>query len=132
VRSPPRQTTILVVEDDPQLRGFYRTALTAVGYAVVAVEDGLDALHYVDLVVPDAVVLDLSLPRLSGRDVRRELAAHHATANIPIIVVTGTDADDLSAKEFACVLRKPANRDALITAVSKCITDAKRRSGPFK
>jgi DNA-binding response OmpR family regulator len=128
VRFPPGQATILLVEDDAELRRFYRTALPAVGYAVVAVEDGLDALEQIETAIPDAVVLDLALPRLSRRDVRRELAAHHATANIPIIVVTGTEADDLDAEEFACVLRKPANIDALITAVGKCITNAKERS----
>jgi CheY-like chemotaxis protein len=128
VRSPPGQARILIVEDDTELRNLYRMALTAVGYAVVAVEDGLDALEHIDNAIPDAIVLDLALPRLSGADVRRELAAHHATANIPVIVVTGTDADDLDAKEFACVLRKPANINALITAVGKCITEAAERS----
>jgi DNA-binding response OmpR family regulator len=128
VRPAPGQANILVVEDDPELRTLYRTALTAVGYAVVAVEDGLDALLHIETSVPDAVVLDLALPRLSGRDVRRELAAHYSTANIPIIVVTGTDAGDLNAKEFACVLRKPAHIDALIGAVRKCLNEATERS----
>src|SRR5690349_7457440 len=58
------KTTILVVEDDEGLRRLYRATLSAAGYAVVAVADGIDALRYVDLVrAPDAVVLDLQLPR---------------------------------------------------------------------
>jgi DNA-binding response OmpR family regulator len=60
------QRYVLVVEDDAALRDFYRTALQHAGFAVVAVEDGLDALHHIDSARPHAVVLDLDLPRLAG------------------------------------------------------------------
>ena len=65
-------------------------------------------------------MLDLGLPRLSGRDVRRELAAHIITENIPIVVVTG-DTRDLDPTEFTCVLRKPVTAEALIDAVANCL-----------
>jgi CheY-like chemotaxis protein len=112
----------MVVEDDPDLRSLYRASLTAAGYAVVAVEDGLDALHHIEGTgVPSAVVLDLALPRLGGRDVHRELAAHPATSQIPIVVVTGSDISDLNKNEFACILRKPVHLDALIYAIENCL-----------
>jgi DNA-binding response OmpR family regulator len=113
------------VEDDPQLRELYRSALRAAGYPVIAVEDGEDALRQIELTTPAAIVLDLGLPRLAGRDVHQELKAHSDTQDIPIIVVTGTDTSDLDAKAFACVLRKPVTIDELISAVEKCI----RRAG---
>ena len=91
----------MVVEDDPYLRGFYRQALMISGYTVVAVEDGIDALRHVETDAPDLVILDIELPRLSGRDVQQKLAAHAATRNIPIVVVTGSETAALTAREWA-------------------------------
>lgn len=113
--------TILVVEDDPAARSMFRLALQSAGFVVIAVEDGLDALHRVEVQKPDAVVLDLALPRLDGRDVHRELAARPDTLDIPIVVVSGTDTSDLNPDDFACVLRKPVNPDVLLTAVENCL-----------
>ena len=109
-----------MVEDDAGLRELYRSALRGAGYAVIAVEDGLDALRRVEQDRPDAVVLDLALPRLDGRDVHRELKAGRGTRDIPIVVVSGTDATDLDPAEFACVLQKPVGAGALISAVRGC------------
>jgi CheY-like chemotaxis protein len=110
----------LVVEDDPDLRTVYRTALRGAGFVVFAVDDGIDALQYVEQTMPAAVVLDLGLPRLDGRDVQRELASDPATARIPIVVVTG-QTTQISEGDFACVLQKPIDPDALVSAVQKCI-----------
>jgi DNA-binding response OmpR family regulator len=113
---------ILVVEDDLLLRVFYRTVLKNAGYQVVAVEDGLDALAWVEQQTPGAIVLDLSLVRVSGRDVQRELRARAETRQIPIIVVTGADdIGDLNEAELACVLHKPVTGEALVDAVSRCL-----------
>ena len=89
------RTTVLVVEDDQQLRTHYRAALKAAGYEVVAVDDGLTALRQVEQALPDAVVLDLGLPRLHGRDVYRELATNPMTSGIPVVVVTGQPLSDV-------------------------------------
>ncbi len=115
------QQQVLVVEDDPGLRELYRSVLRAAGYAVVAVEDGVDALRRVEHDPPDAVVLDLGLPRLNGRDVQRELKSSPDTRDIPIVVVSGTDTSDLDPADFACVMHKPINADALIRAVQNCV-----------
>ena len=109
------------MEDDPGLRTLYRTVLMEAGFMVVAVEDGIDALRHVELSAPSAVVLDLDLPRLGGRDVQAELAAHSVTANIPIIVVTGGDTADLDRTAYACVLQKPISPEDLVEAVHSCL-----------
>jgi len=120
---------VLVVEDDPTLREMYRSALRAAGYAVVAVSDGLDALRRVERETPDAIVLDLGLPRLGGRDVQKELKSAPDTRHIPIVVVSGSDTSDLDPDDFACVLAKPISSDALINAVQKCLTRSPRPTG---
>jgi DNA-binding response OmpR family regulator len=118
---PSWERYILVVEDDHTLRDLYRFSLRAAGHAVVGVEDGLDALRMIEAGNPRAVVLDLGLPRLGGREVLKELRANAATQKIPVIVVTGTDHADIDPEQFACVLTKPVSPNALIAAVEKCV-----------
>ncbi len=117
----PAKPTILVVEDDAALRRLYRAALQGAGYPVVAVEDGLDALHCIDGQRPGAVVLDLALPRVAGRDVQRELAARPETSRIPIVVVSGGDTSDINPNDVACVLRKPVTAETMVSAVESSL-----------
>ena len=114
---PLKGESVLVVEDDPALRELYRTALRGAGYAVVAVNDGAAALRHCDEWRPSAVVLDLALPHVDGRDVNRELKAREGTRDIPVIVVSGTDMSDLKPAEFASLLPKPIDPDALVKNV---------------
>jgi CheY-like chemotaxis protein len=82
----------------------------------------LDALRVIDSSKPRAVVLDLALPRLNGREVLAELRANVATQHIPVVIVTGNDDSDLDPTQFACVLRKPISPDQLAEAVEKCVS----------
>ena len=119
----PKRPAVLIVEDDPELRTLYRTALALEGYAVVAVADGIDALRHIDVDPPDLMVLDIGLPRLSGGDVQREVASHAQTARMPIVVVTG-NSNAVDRSDFACVLQKPIDLDTLVQAVERCLRDA--------
>ena len=112
--------TVLVVEDDAELRTFYRTALAFAGYDVQEAGTGLDALSSVDRGVPDIVVLDLMLPSVNGYAVLEELAAQAITRDIPVVVVTGTTAP-LDHLNVPCVLRKPVTPEQLITAIERCL-----------
>ena len=127
--SRPRARTVLVVEDDLDLRTVFRYALTNAGYRVVDVEDGGDALRQVEREAPCAVVLDLGLPRVSGRDVQRELASSADTRRIPIVVVTGAATDDLDERDFAAILRKPVHAEAVVDVVDHVLRH--RRPRPF-
>ena len=120
--SPSEHATILVVEDDRPLREFYRTTLRFAGYTVVAVEDGMDALRWLEAERPAAILLDLSLIRLSGRDLLSELRARDATRHIPVVVVTGERrTSNLTDSDIVCVLRKPVTGGALSDAVERCL-----------
>jgi DNA-binding response OmpR family regulator len=119
----PRRQAVLIVEDDPELRTLYRTALSLAGYAVVAVGDGIDALRHIESDPPDIVLLDMGLPLLGGRDVHMEIGSHVETASIPIVVVTG-DARGLNTSEYACVLQKPIDLDTLVRTVERCLREA--------
>lgn len=111
---------ILVVEDDIDLRRLFRTALSMAGYDVDDAADGLDALRMIENRAPDLVVLDLMLHALDGVSVQQELAARAITANIPIVIVTGSDID-VAGANVACVLRKPVMPDQLVRTVRNCL-----------
>ena len=112
---------MLVVEDDRSLREFYKTVLRGAGYEVGAVEDGTDALRRLEEWHPDAIVLDLALPQLNGRELHQELRASRNTRQIPIVVVSGTDTSDLKPGDFAAILQKPVDPGALIDAVNTAV-----------
>ena len=118
--------TVLLVEDDQPTREVFRLALKRSGNTVVAVEDGVAALRYIESARPDVIVLDMGLPRLSGRDVLRELRANPMTLNIPIIIVTGNDISDSPERAGLLVLQKPVDVDALSSAVGACLRRALR------
>ena len=118
--------TILVVEDDRSLRRMYASALRLAGFDVRESGDGLNALHEIDhRPMPDCVVLDLGLPLLSGQAVKQELAASAELRQIPVVIVTGSDAD-LSQLGANCVLRKPVSPESLIATVQRCIASPSR------
>jgi DNA-binding response OmpR family regulator len=112
--------TILVVEDDAELRRMLRTVLTLAGFDVREACDGHDALRSIDQHIPDLVVLDLGLPLFDGLAVREEMAAHALTRTLPVVIVTG-EQRDLSDVHVACVLRKPVNPEEVVAAVRRCL-----------
>jgi len=112
--------TILVVEDDEDLRRLFRTALILGGFDVIEAGDGLEALLRIDQSPPDLVVLDLMLPRLSGIAVQQEIAAQAVTRQIPVVVITGSGIDP-TGMQVACFLRKPVSPEQLLEVVRECI-----------
>jgi DNA-binding response OmpR family regulator len=87
--------TLLLVEDDPEVRSVLRLALEDEGYEVEEAGDGRTGLELFERAQPDLVLLDLRLPDLRGLDLCREL---RQSSIVPIIIVTAqTDTHDLVA-----------------------------------
>ena len=82
-------TSVLVVEDDPSVRGLLQTLLAAEGYGVVTASDGLAGLVKVTSAKPALVLLDLMMPDLGGVRVLEEMREDPELTDIPVIVVTG-------------------------------------------
>jgi DNA-binding response OmpR family regulator len=119
---------ILLVEDDIDLRRFFRTSLTMAGFDVEEASDGVEALHLIENRAPDLVVLDLVLRALDGISVQQELASRAVTRDIPIVIVTGSTIDT-SGLDVACVLRKPVSPDELVRTVRQCLALGARTAG---
>ena len=124
--------TILVVEDDAAQRELLCELLEEHGYACIAAEDGQRAL---DLIAgnqsPDAVVLDMVLPRLNGHEFLQELG-ERGEHRLRVVVVSGFGPVSRFAERFPlvrAVVQKPVEIDALLQAVQSCI-DAGAASSP--
>lgn len=82
-------TRVLVVEDDPSVRGLLQTLLSAEGYDVTTASDGLAGLVKAASVHPALMLLDLMMPDLGGVRVLEEVRQDPELAQTPVIVVTG-------------------------------------------
>ena len=82
-------TRVLVVEDDPSVRGLLHTLLSAEGYDVVTASDGLAGLVKAAATKPALMLLDLMMPDLGGVRVLEEVRDDPELADTPVIVVTG-------------------------------------------
>lgn len=80
--------TILVVDDEEDLRKVLNFNLTAQGYATLLAATGEEALRLARENTPDLVLLDVMLPDMQGTAVCRELKAHDTTRHIPVVMVT--------------------------------------------
>lgn len=83
--------TVLVAEDDADIRLMMTTLLGMRGYRVVETGDGLEAVEVAKQVRPDIILMDLQLPRLNGFAVTRFLRHEDSLRRIPIIVVSAHD-----------------------------------------
>src|SRR3954470_19282403 len=81
---------LLLVDDDPPIRRMLERTLRAEGYSVSAAADGGAALAAVERSLPDAIVLDVTMPGLDGLDVTRRLRAKGL--RVPILLLTARDA----------------------------------------
>jgi CheY-like chemotaxis protein len=84
--------TVLIADDSPTLRRIVSTVLEREDFAVVTAEDGVEAVQAAFREQPDAVILDVQMPRLSGYVAARLLKDDWQTAEIPLVLLTSLDA----------------------------------------
>jgi type II secretory ATPase GspE/PulE/Tfp pilus assembly ATPase PilB-like protein/CheY-like chemotaxis protein len=93
-------TTVLLVEDEDQLRRVMKDLLEREGYTVAEARDGGQALDQVDRFAPDVIILDLNLPGLDGYSVLSRLRSRPATRDIPVMVLTAKGDEDNEVRVF--------------------------------
>ena len=120
-------TTILVVDDEPQIRRILKTGLAGHGHEVVEAPDGQSALQLARSARPDIVVLDLGLPDMDGVEVVEGL---RAWSRVPILVLTvrGREADKVRALDGGVddYVTKPFGMAELVARIGALL----RRSRP--
>ncbi|PWC77023.1 response regulator [Azospirillum sp. TSH64] len=122
---------VLVVDDEPPIRRFLRTSLTAQGYDIVEAEDGTKALEEVRRRSPDLLVLDLGLPGIDGLEVIRRLRGSGVT--LPIIVLSSrvdeagkVEALDLGADDY---VTKPFGVEELLARIRTAMRHKLQQQG---
>lgn len=121
-----RGATILVAEDDADLRGVLTASLTRTGHRVIPARDGAEALAAIERDHVDLLVLDLVMPNIDGFEVLARLKETRQGETIPVVVVTGTDRSttELQALRLGAnvYLTKPIEAAALSEAVTRLLT----------
>jgi len=112
---------ILVVDDEPLLRVHLRHALESQGYEVIEAANGADGLLAVARDAPSAVVLDVTMPDLSGLEVLRRIRSSDRT--VPVILSSGYHSAALDAERdsFQAFLAKPYTLGELLDAVERAL-----------
>jgi DNA-binding response OmpR family regulator len=116
-----RTPTILVADDEEDVRELVTYRLTRSGYEVIGAQDGQEAFELATERAPDLMVLDVMMPRLDGYELTRRVRAEESLRSIPVILLTArsqeTDVSrgfDVGADDY---LRKPFNPDELVARV---------------
>jgi CheY-like chemotaxis protein len=92
---PAAGKTVLVVDDEPDVRRYLAMVLEDAGFAVLTAGDGEEALALIRRQPPDLISLDLIMPRKSGHRLLYELRKDRALARIPVLIVTAHARDEL-------------------------------------
>ncbi len=121
---------ILVVDDEPQIQRFLKPSLTAAGFDVIAAVNGVEALKAAATQAPDAILLDLGLPDMDGKDVIAEL---RKWSKVPIVVLSARDREtekiaalDLGADDY---VNKPFGIGELMARLRTALRHAAQSAG---
>ncbi|MCG6956160.1 MAG: response regulator [Gemmatimonadetes bacterium] len=87
--------TVLVVDDEPDVRDYLSQILRDAGFRVRTAADGIEALESIRVEPPDFISLDLVMPRKSGQKLLYELRKDRALSRIPVLIVTAHAQDEL-------------------------------------
>ncbi|MFN0073117.1 MAG: PAS domain S-box protein [Chloroflexota bacterium] len=130
IESKTRQQRVLVVEDDRNMRAIIVQVLNNVGYLVSEASNGATGIRLVERDRPDVVLLDLSLPEMSGLAVLRELKESVSTRNIPVIIVSAMTLPlaESDARNVAVVIQKPFVPAELVTVIERVLRSTQQQA----
>jgi CheY-like chemotaxis protein len=116
--------TILVVDDDVDLRMMVVLVLETAGYAVVAASDGLEALDRLRARLPDLMLLDMRMPRMDGWELGKRVRSTYGH-KIPVVVMTAAERAEKRAMEIGAddFVAKPFDVDTLLRTVARHLRD---------
>ena len=118
---------IMYVEDNALNRKIVRDLLQRTTYALLEATDGETGLAAARSELPDLIIMDIQLPRMSGLDVTRALRADATTAHIPIIVITSfaLSGDEQTAKKAGATayLAKPYSPRDLLAKIREILPE---------
>ena len=135
-RHAPVRPLVLVADDHEDTRLLFRTVLEVRGYGVIEAADGEETVHTAESARPDLILMDGSLPRLSGVDATRRIRASAHVGHVPIVIISGyAGAKFLTlAREAGCdeYLVKPFDLGELEELLEKYHGNQRPELSPFR
>jgi two-component system, cell cycle response regulator DivK len=129
---PAEMPLVLVVDDYADAREMYCEYLEFSGFRVAQARNGVEALEKAFELLPDLVLMDLSLPTMDGWEATRRLKADERTRKIPVVALTGHALAGFSdgAKKAGCdsFVTKPCLPDALVAEVRRMLEQSKKNT----
>jgi CheY-like chemotaxis protein len=125
---PQMSADILIVDDYADNRELLRLMLEGVGHRVREAEDGSIGLEMAMAETPDLILVDLSMPKLDGWGLLRELRADERTRRVPCVAVTAfaeTEKTRALIQGFDAYLPKPYRRTELIETVERLLAECR-------
>lgn len=119
------EKTLLIVDDEPDVRNFISACAEDAGFNVFTAVDGEDALVKVQSVNPDLMTLDMVMPKKSGYKVLKELRAMEKYADLPVIVITAHANDELGNEDMKKMYTTLSGKNAPKITLEKPITPEK-------
>lgn len=116
----PHPKRVLVVDDEPTIRDLVAEALREAGFETETAANGVEALTRMQRWRPDAIVLDLMMPRLDGTGFTELMRLNPRFADVPVLLVTAAYGAAQAAEQIGVQawLAKPFELDALVDAVT--------------
>jgi CheY-like chemotaxis protein len=87
----PKEKKILVVDDSATVRKLIAGKLEKCGHEVFCAADGIEAIEQLDTMVPDLILLDITMPRMDGYQVCKVIRGKDATKDVPVVMISGKD-----------------------------------------
>ena len=128
-----RDKTILVVDDEPDVREYLKTVLEDADFKVLTAGDGVEALEVIRRERPDFISLDLIMPRKSGHKLLYELKKDKDLSRIPVLIVTAHARDELGKESLddllssrvmsgpGTYLEKPVNPLSYVRSIQRAL-----------
>ena len=111
------QPLILIIEDEPNQAELIRYNLESEGYRVLVAFDGEDGLIQTMETIPDLILLDWMIPKVSGIEVCRQLRKNRSTREIPIILLTARSEEEDKVRGLDIVICTTAKTDSSAKAL---------------
>ncbi len=116
------QSTIMVVDDNPDMVTIVKTILEIKGYGVQSAYNGLEVFNLLQEQKSDLILLDIMMPQMDGLEVLKRLRGNPGTASIPVILLTvkGQPEDEIEGykKGAAYYITKPFTKDQLLKGIN--------------
>jgi CheY-like chemotaxis protein len=114
---------IVIVEDEKDIRAILRHAIELIkGWSVLEAADGAAGLELIQRELPDAILLDVMMPKIDGRELFRRLRQNESTQSIPVIFITASlQRHEIQSLEELCpvaILAKPFDPIAIVRTIS--------------